>query len=422
MISGVVEEGLCVGCGLCYTICPKDAISILVDSDKGIYRSKVDESLCISCNKCLNACPGRSADFRLLNKNIFHKEYDDSPIGSYSRCFAGYSLDNDIRNNSASGGVVTQLLVKAIEAGIITGALVTRMSKDDPLLPEPFIARTREEIIEAAGSKYCPVPLGIAIKELENNKDKGVIAVVGLPCHIHGFRKAELNKSLHYNLIYFGIFCGHSPNFTATKYLLQENKINISNIEKLDYRGSGWPGGMTIKTKDDNTKFIKYGKYWNTGFGQYFFPYRCTLCYDGLAEFADISFGDAWLPEYSTDKIGTSMIVSRTEIGDKFLDACGGALSLTNIPGDKVIESQSRMLDYKKKKYHSRKSFCQLLKKPVPEYNESRLKPSIIQVFDGAHVYFSLWIAKRRLWPLLKVDRILTMISNAIIIRIKNRS
>jgi coenzyme F420 hydrogenase subunit beta len=46
----------------------------------------------------------------------------------------------------------------ALEEGIIDGALVTRMKKDRPLEPEPFIARTREEIIEASKSKYCGVP------------------------------------------------------------------------------------------------------------------------------------------------------------------------------------------------------------------------------------------------------------------------
>ena len=35
------------------------------------------------------------------------------------------------------------------------------MKKDNPLEPEPFIARTREEIIEASKSKYCPVPANI---------------------------------------------------------------------------------------------------------------------------------------------------------------------------------------------------------------------------------------------------------------------
>jgi len=53
-------------------------------------------------------------------------------------------------------GVVTQLLIFLLEKGIIDGALVVRMREDQPLEPEPFIARTKEEIISTSKFKYCP--------------------------------------------------------------------------------------------------------------------------------------------------------------------------------------------------------------------------------------------------------------------------
>jgi len=49
---------------------------------------------------------------------------------------------------------------------MISGALVTRQRKDNPLLAEQFIARNKKEIINARGSKYCPVSRENALKKL----------------------------------------------------------------------------------------------------------------------------------------------------------------------------------------------------------------------------------------------------------------
>ena len=43
------------------------------------------------------------------------------------------------------------------------------------------------------------------------------------------------------------------------------------------------------------------------------------MCTDAVCELADISFGDAWLPELSNDKIGTSLVISRSETGEEVL-------------------------------------------------------------------------------------------------------
>ncbi|MHC1595636.1 MAG: coenzyme F420 hydrogenase/dehydrogenase beta subunit N-terminal domain-containing protein [Candidatus Syntropharchaeales archaeon] len=98
---------------------------------------------------CYKVCPGHEVDFKELNLEIFGKEPDDILIGNYLNCYIDHATDHEIRYNSASGGLVTALLIYMLEEGLIDGALVTRMKANNPLEPEPFIARTREEIIEA---------------------------------------------------------------------------------------------------------------------------------------------------------------------------------------------------------------------------------------------------------------------------------
>ena len=93
--------------------------------------------------------------------------------------------------------------------------------------------------------------LNIALKEIINSRDEEKIAVVGLPCHIQGLRKAMAKDSKLRDRIVLclGLFCNHSPNFLATHFLLESNKINENDIIRLDYRGEGWPGHLKIAMK-----------------------------------------------------------------------------------------------------------------------------------------------------------------------------
>ncbi|GAI03623.1 unnamed protein product, partial [marine sediment metagenome] len=223
-ISKVVETGLCTGCGTCAGICPQQCIAMVEDTSKGIYLPQLEREKCNECGVCLKVCPGHEVDFKALNLEIFGKEPEDILLGNYLNCYTGHATDYDIRYNSASGGLVTALLIFALEQGLIDGALVTKMRENNPLEPQSFIARTAEEIISAAKSKYCPVPANIALKQLL--KEEGMFAVVGLPCHIHGVRKAELvNSKLKEKVaLRLGLFCSQTPSFFATEYILQKMK------------------------------------------------------------------------------------------------------------------------------------------------------------------------------------------------------
>jgi len=55
-----VDKDLCVGCGLCSSLCPYEAISIVTEDGK--RRSKVNEALCKGCGTCVAACPSGAMD------------------------------------------------------------------------------------------------------------------------------------------------------------------------------------------------------------------------------------------------------------------------------------------------------------------------------------------------------------------------
>lgn len=410
-ISKVVKSNLCTGCGTCIALCPEKAIRLTINEKKGIYIPELNDEKCDNCGICYKVCPGHEVDFKFLNREIFGKEPKDDLIGNYLNCYIGHATDYDIRYNSASGGLVTALLIFALEQGIIDGALVTRMKRDKPLEPEPFIARTKEEIIEASKSKYCPVPANVALKEILESKDGEKFAVVGLPCHIHGIRKAEqINKKLKQKIVlHIGIFCGVMPNFMGTEFLLRRLKLQSKDVVMLNYRGEGWAGKMSLKLRNNETKIIPYPAYWD-GFGSSFYPFRCTLCSDWTAELADISFGDAWLPKIvERDKIGTSLIISRNEKSNGILQQMisQSKIKLNEITHNEVVISQRAIL-FKKRDVKARLILSKLLGKNVPIYNQDLLKPKFNSYRSAILRYSRMFLANHRLWKLL--DLYLTLI------------
>ena len=373
-IQSVMKASLCTGCGTCAAICPKDAIKLVINPAKGIYIPRINETKCSQCGICFEVCPGHSIDFKQLNTDIFAKQQGDILLGNYFKCYTGYSTDYDIRYNSASGGLVTQLLIFALEEKIIDGALVTRMKKDNPLEPEPFIARTREEIIEASKSKYCPVPANIALKEILDSKEGEKFAVVGLPCHLQGIRKAEqINKKLKEKIVlHFGLFCHHGVNFRGTQFFLEELGVKKEDVAKFSYRGQGWPGNTLIELRNGSKKANPFFSHYWVYPSLYFFTIkRCFMCSDALSELADISFGDAWLPELSADKIGSSIIISRVKVGEELLRLAQeeDKLRLQHISRAKLIESQISALYFKKRSLPARKRISQLRNKHLPSDN-----------------------------------------------------
>ncbi|MCF8009309.1 MAG: 4Fe-4S binding protein [Halanaerobiales bacterium] len=47
----IIDEEICIGCGVCVTICPTDSMSV---NDQGIAEYKKES--CIECFECIEIC------------------------------------------------------------------------------------------------------------------------------------------------------------------------------------------------------------------------------------------------------------------------------------------------------------------------------------------------------------------------------
>jgi len=52
LVNYVIDESICVRCGLCVKQCPVQAI---VRGEDGAYR--MDPSICVRCGQCMLVCP-----------------------------------------------------------------------------------------------------------------------------------------------------------------------------------------------------------------------------------------------------------------------------------------------------------------------------------------------------------------------------
>jgi coenzyme F420-reducing hydrogenase beta subunit/polysaccharide pyruvyl transferase WcaK-like protein len=367
-ISSIPQSHLCISCGSCVGICPKGCISLEINHSGTLLEPKVNELQCIHCGLCTSVCPGAGWDAEGLTPNT-HIGEPVNYLGQVVSCYIGCSLDERIRMNSASGGIVTELLIYLLENGCVDGVIVSRMKKGSPLETETFIARTKAEIISSQKSIYCPVPAGKILSDILT--ENGKFAFVGLPCHIAGLKKAQrINKLLAERIVItIGLFCSRTPNYKATENLLKNVDANKDQVHTLEYRGRGHPGKLRIVLRDGSEIFVDHldNRYWGYAFLYFFKPIRCWLCHDHSTMLADVSCGDNWIGKdpFKHDQKGSSILVVRTQFVESILSQMRETqkILLKRVSAQEIVDSQNLK---KKSSLMPRAYLMRLLKKKVP--------------------------------------------------------
>jgi len=312
-----VLPDFCKGCGTCEGICPNGAIK-LQRKENGQYFPYIEEALCQNCGLCYSSCPAWPFDpDGILYKSI-KSATADQLIGPFINAYSGFAKDDNLRISCSSGGIATGLLIHQLQTGKIDTALVVHLDKNNPFAePNIILAKNVDEIKAAAGSKYLPVALNTIIKQIIDRNDITQVGIVGLPCHIEGLKKAcSINKKLHHKIAFtIGLFCRQTKELGFTRLLLSRLGVEASQIASFSYRGASWPGYVSAKLKDGTERKCLF---FDQGFLflwllQSFTPMPCMLCCDPIAEFADISIGDAWLEEFADDREGMSLIKGLNE-------------------------------------------------------------------------------------------------------------
>lgn len=422
-IGHIVSSNLCLGCGVCQDACPKSAIT--VKAVNGVFRPTINSSLCINdkgCHRCRKVCPGDGVNIAELSSKYFSsnaKIKDDKYIGKYISLCYGFSNDNQNRYESASGGLTSEFLIYLLENKYIQGAIVTRFNRENAFWVETFVATTKQEILSAKSSKYCPVTMAGVVEKVKQLEGK--YAIVGLPCHLHGLRKmAEIDKRFSDKVFaYIGLYCSCGRSFKLTEYVFNSRGIDTKDVLSFTYRRGPGMGRMlakvTINSKGKNgyqdchsnseTHPHKEERIYEDGFQNYYLSlrsffnlHRCMLCIDHFAELGDICFGDLHTGKFIEDKVGISSVVTRLELMDKILHKMADekVITLGILEKETLLDSQK----YVKTKKHFNPAYMKidkLLGRKIPVYDIPLSGVSICHAMKGYLVKVSqMFVGKRK--------------------------
>jgi coenzyme F420 hydrogenase subunit beta len=219
-------------------------------------------------------------------------------IGQYRRMAVARVRDPEITKGCQDGGIVTALLLCALNSGIIDGALVVGR---DSWAPVACVAKTGDEIIRAAGTKYGVVPV---LKELRTAViDHGLsrICVVGSPCHIQSVRYLK-HKGLPIASsvkLTIGLFCRENYEYACLADMVREQGVDINHVNKLEVSSefNVYAAGNKVSLPITELKRCV--------------PRHCLVCQDFAGELADIAVGSIGSTE------GWSTVIIRTHEGEK---------------------------------------------------------------------------------------------------------
>ena len=287
----VIKPGYCVSCGGCEAVCP-----IYVISMEQLIPKLVGG--CISCGACVDIC------LRYKQREE-QPEHDENSVGIVEEVYIGRSKIEDISSRAQNGGIVTTMLVTAMQKASIDSAIVTDHITD-LLAPSPQLAMSEFEIRKAAKSKYTLNPVLIKLTSIKLSQ-KTSVALVGLPCHNETLSNIIEMKNLgaDFRIKYkIGLFCMscYAPN--AFRSIITDTLgLTTASLSKTDCaRGKFFfesqEGITDIKIKECSTAKAE----------------GCKYCLDFTAEFADISIGNIGVDDDS------NIIIVRNERGKELLD------------------------------------------------------------------------------------------------------
>lgn len=311
----VVTSNLCTGCAACIMACPRDVLRY----EQATYHPfNIEDSTpsddCIhgqrGCDICTKACPR----FRLWevesDRALFGRERTtDEVIGIHREILLVRTTDEAIAKVGQDGGLVSTLLIHGLDEGLIEGALTSRLSTQRPWDAEPFLATTREEVLEAAGSRYTYSANPLAMKEAEERGLKN-LALVGMSCQasINGTLAARnLNKWKKRIHLVIGLLCSKTFTYEGLMQdaVVERYGIPLEDVAKVNVKGkfqvwkksTGEEVDIPLKELHPVTRE------------------GCKLCPDFAAEHADISTGGLG------QQGGWTLTIVRTERGAEWMRA-----------------------------------------------------------------------------------------------------
>ena len=279
LFDEVINQGLCTGCGACITGCPY----IVAHGGRIVVLDK-----CTGAEgDCYKHCPRTSFDIDGVSRAVFGTVYCEGGIGRVLDIFMTRTKDPEIKKRGQDGGTVTSLLALALQEGLIEVVACTRMDEDR--VPHGYLARSRRELLQCAGSSY-EAGFGLEAYRSLPKESTERLAIVGTGCQIEAVGKMKQcspkNSPDPQNIgVTLGLFCGWAlsprtfhPYLKTMCELSQVCKFEIPHTPHYSFDFHFENQDIRSVSLDEIKPYINPG---------------CHYCWDLTAEFSDISIGSA---------------------------------------------------------------------------------------------------------------------------------
>lgn len=349
MIKAVVENDMCIGCGMCAAQCKTGAINMKMN-DFGFYNANFDDLYEVDEN-AIKVCPfNPKPDDKVKTENEISELFltqannQHDKIGRYINTYAGYSVEH--RLTSSSGGIATYTLTELMRRGEVQHVISVKNGQATKHYQYTIISSI-DELADAAKTKYYPVTLADVLKDIA--KLNGKVAIVGVACFVKAIRLAQVYDPSFNDKVGFiiGIICGGVKSAFFAEYLASKTGVSVKDFSQPEFRikdhnstAADYAYGCLDKNNNQKTiKMRNVGDMWGTGL---FKANACDYCDDVTTELADLSVGDAWLEPYVRDGRGHNVLVTRSLLADDIIKSgfINGALVIEELSENMFLASQ----------------------------------------------------------------------------------
>jgi len=343
LAAGVIDADRCVRCGTCVAVCPSDSIGVGGDGLPALVK------MCTGCSLCWDFCPRGGLRYETtwldpgarpaappvcaeVPARISGGDRAGDGLGALRESWAARLAGGaERRSRVQDGGVVTALLVAALESGDIDGALVARASDTEAWKGVAHLARTPDEVRACGGSFYNQT---MALGQLDlSGYDLPAhprLAVVGTPCEVQGIRAMQAypwpRGSHRVDAVTLTIALACTKSFDYEALMLDEiasrRGVDLDEVGKLDVvRGQlvVWDraGAEVIRepVKAFHGAALK----------------GCDECADFLGRGADLTVGNVGSPD------GWSSVLVRTAAGAEAFARASELLEVGPLPDPNAL-------------------------------------------------------------------------------------
>lgn len=406
----------------------------------GQYEYVIDGSLTPAEASLVHALDGlKQADECEIASELYNTDASvqhDEVLGYYRSLFCGSVSEGDYREKGTSGGIATWVLVQLLRRKLVDGVITVVEHPGAEVLFTYEVLNTEEQIRASAKSRYYPMEMSSVLRTIRERPGKYVI--VGIPSFISDVRRLQRIDSVFRERIAFTIslLCGQQKTTKYGEAIGFEVDYMPGTIERIDFRykspqgvSSGYLTEMVANLDGVERRIVRKGSDtyvsdWGAGMFKVNFSDYVDDCF---GETADISIGDAWLPQYVQDSRGTNVLVVRNKVIEALLEEAAQAerVHLDRVEVATVKASQTALirhyrteLPYRLSKVEGREIRKRVSANPKLPFLRRQIQELRIRIAPMSKIYYLGAVEKgdweyfvRNMAPVVRKYRLLTRVN-----------